>query len=207
MEQNSYDYNRTIFSLCQRKAEYITRQTTGRWSRQSKHEIVPWGQNEGQSGDPDSSFFRVRSQSRRSARERSRLSPLWEVISKKSLAERSRAFVFGDSVVNIAKEPAEALQWARALRKSSVRVWPSRPCQERRDRTGDEGERDEDRVGRRDGRGKGAKKAGAGTGGGGGKAREKCVGIEPCGWPTGPRNIALRKCASTYTHTHTHKHT
>jgi len=30
------------------------------------------------------------------------------------------------------------------------------------------------------------------------RKREKCVGIEPCGRPTGSRNIALRKYAHIY---------
>lgn len=42
----------------------------------------------------------------------------------------------------------------------------------------------------------GAKKAGPEGSEG---TREKCVGIEPCGRPTGSRNIALRKCAHTHT--------
>lgn len=84
------------------------------------------------------------------------------------------------------------------MRNSPVRVWPS--CQERRDRTDDEGKRDEDRGARTEGGGGGTKKAG--TEGSEG-TREKCVGIEPCGRPIGSRNIALRKCAHTNTHTET----
>lgn len=114
-----------------------------------------------------------------------------------------RAFVFGDLrlVVNIAKEPTR-----RRRLFSGPGLCENRRSEfglrhrERRDRTGDEGERDEDREGETDGE-RGRKKPGAGAGGG--KAREKCVGIEPCGRPTGPRNIALRKYARVHTHVET----
>lgn len=93
-----------------------------------------------------------------SMKPRSRLSPLREVTSKKFGAiERSYLETVGLLILPKSRPPLFETSPSVGqgfARNSPVRVWPSWPCQERRDRIDDEGKQDEDRGARTEGEGK-----------------------------------------------------
>lgn len=89
---------------------------------------------------------------------RSRLSPLREVTSKKFGAiEHSYLETVGLLILPKSRPPLFETSPSVGqgfARNSPVRVWPSWPCQERRDGIDDEGKQDEDRGARTEGEGK-----------------------------------------------------
>lgn len=100
-----------------------------------------------------------------STKPRSRLSPLREVTSKK-FGAIERLYLETVGLLILPKSRPPLFETSPSVgqgfaRNSPVRVWPSWPCQERRDRIDDdEGKRDEDRGARTEGEGGGRKKPG-----------------------------------------------